>query len=157
MAGETGRKETSFSNIEEDQIKAAKFLGEEVGFAKDIGMEILEVEEGYCRGRVAIEQRHLNPLNTVHGGVFFTLADTVCGIAAASTGYGGPTVQGDMDYLRPVQGEEIVCAARVVKTGRTLTWVEGIITDETGQEVTRTKFIYYRLKEAGHFGFRSRD
>lgn len=141
----------------QDQISLAKYLGEEIGFSKDIGMEVLEVSEGYCRGRVAIGKRHLNPLNTVHGGVFFSLADTVCGIAAASTGYGGPTVQGDMDYLRAVQGSEIVCTAKVTKAGRTLTWVDGVITDDTGREVAHTKFIYYRLKEAGHFGFKSRD
>ena len=105
----------------------------------------------------SLEERHLNPLNTVHGGVFFTLADTICGIAAASAGYGGPTVQGDMDYMRAVRGKEISCTARVVKTGKTLTWVDGIIADDTGREVARTKFIYYRLKEAKHFGFVSRD
>lgn len=142
---------------EEEQLRAARYLGEEIGFSKEVGIEILELSEGRCVGRIAVKKRHLNPLNTVHGGVFFTLADTVCGIAAASSGYGGPTVQGDMDYMRAVRGSEIVCTANVVKTGSTLTWVEGIITDDTGREVARTKFIYYRLKEAKHFGFESRE
>ena len=118
-------------------------------------MEILEVDNGYCKGRVLLEKRHMNPINTVHGGVFFALADTICGIAAASTGHGGPTVQGDMDYLRAVRGKEIVCTANVIKTGKTLTWVEGTISDDTGREVAKTKFIYYRLKESRHFGFES--
>lgn len=150
-------KKTAIAFSMEEQMKAAKYIGEEVGFSKDIGMEVQEVEEGFCKGRIRLEKRHLNPLNTVHGGVFFTLADTICGIAAASAGYGGPTVQGDMDYMRAVRGKEIICTARVVKTGKTLTWVDGIITDDTGREVARTKFIYYRLKEAKHFGFISRD
>ena len=142
---------------QEEQLKAARYLGEEIGFSKEVGMEILELSEGMCVGRIAVKKQHLNPLNTVHGGVFFTLADTVCGIAAASSGYGGPTVQGDMDYMRAVRGSEIICTAKVVKTGNTLTWVEGSITDDTGREVARTKFIYYRLKEAKHFGFESRE
>ncbi len=141
----------------EEQMKAAKYLGEEIGFSKDIGLEVTELDSGYCKGRIALEKRHLNPLNTVHGGVFFTLADTICGIAAASAGYGGPTVQGDMDYMRAVRGKEICCTAKVTKTGKTLTWVDGVITDDTGREVARTKFIYYRLKEAKHFGFESKD
>lgn len=141
----------------EEQWKAAKFLGQETGFSKDIGMEVVEVGDGFCIGKIVLEKRHMNPLNTVHGGVFFTLADTICGIAAASTGHGGPTVQGDMDYMRAVRGKEIVCTAKVSKTGKTLTWVDGIITDDTGRECARTKFIYYRLKEARHFGFESRE
>ena len=156
MKENTNKERDSRFSLEE-QIKAAKFIGEEIGFSKDIGLEVLEVSEGYCKGRIALHKRHMNPLNTVHGGVFFTLADTICGIAAASAGYGGPTVQGDMDYMRAVRGKEISCTARVVKTGKTLTWVDGIIADDTGREVARTKFIYYRLKEAKHFGFVSRD
>ena len=58
----------------EEQKRAAKFLCEEVGFSKDVGMEILEVDSGYCKGRVLLEKRHMNPINTVHGGVFFALA-----------------------------------------------------------------------------------
>ena len=156
MKENTNKERDSRFSLEE-QIKAAKFIGEEIGFSKDIGLEVMEVSEGYCKGRIALHKRHMNPLNTVHGGVFFALADTICGIAAASTGYGGPTVQGDMDYMRPVKGKEITCTARVAKTGRTLTWVEGIITDDNGIEVARTKFIYYRLKETRHFGFESMD
>ena len=143
--------------ITEQDRERARFLGEEVGFSKDVNLKIVDVGKGRCVGKVTIEKRHLNPLNTVHGGVFFTQADTICGLAAASSGYGGPTVQGDMDYLRPVRGKEIRCTANVVKTGRTLTWVEGVITDDTETEVARTKFIYYRLKETEHFGFRSRE
>ena len=150
-------EQEAFKNASDEDFKRAKYLGEEVGFSKDIGIEILELREGYCKGRILIRPRHLNPLNTVHGGVFFTLADTVCGIAAASTGHGGPTVQGDMDYMRAVRGSEIICTATVSKTGNTLTWVDGIITDDTGRECARTKFIYYRLKAAKHFGFESRD
>ena len=149
-------KRESFQN-DQSQWEAAKYLAEEVGFSKETGIEIVDVGEGYCIGKIAIEKRHLNPLNTLHGGVFFTLADTICGIAAASTGYGGPTVQGDMDYIRAVRGKEVTCSARIIKTGKTLTWVEGIITDDQGREVARTKFIYCRLKETEHFGFRSKE
>ena len=86
---------------------------------------------------------------------------TGCGSSsAASSGVEraveeGTTVQGDMDYLRAVRGKEIVCTANVIKTGKTLTWVEGTISDDTGREVAKTKFIYYRLKESRHFGFES--
>ena len=63
--------------LAENPVRMAKYLGEEVGFAKAVGMKIIEVREGYCQGMIPIENRHLNPLHTVHGGVFFSLADTV--------------------------------------------------------------------------------
>ena len=85
MKENTNKERDSRFSLEE-QIKAAKFIGEEIGFSKDIGLEVMEVSEGYCKGRIALHKRHMNPLNTVHGGVFFTLADTICGIAAAASG-----------------------------------------------------------------------
>ena len=51
-----------------------------------------------------MDDRHLNPLGTVHGGCLYTLADTVAGFAAASCGFEGPTLSGNMYFLRPTMG-----------------------------------------------------
>ena len=49
-----GKKPVNDFSLEE-QMKAAKYIGEEIGFSKDIGLEVLEVEEGYCKGRIVLE------------------------------------------------------------------------------------------------------
>ena len=64
MKENTNKERDSRFSLEE-QIKAAKFIGEEIGFSKDIGLEVLEVSEGYCKGRIALHKRHMNPLNTL--------------------------------------------------------------------------------------------
>ncbi len=87
-------------------------------FSGAAGLEILDVGRGYCKGRIRIDERHMNPLSTVHGGVLYTMADTIAGMAAATAGNPGPTVSGDMYFMRPATGcEEIFCEAKVIKRG----------------------------------------
>ena len=52
-------------------------------FIELIGIKIIEADEGYCKAELKVNDRHLNPLGTVHGGCLYTLADTVAGFAAA--------------------------------------------------------------------------
>lgn len=37
-------------------------------FIELIGIKIIEADEGYCKAELEVDDRHLNPLGTVHGG-----------------------------------------------------------------------------------------
>lgn len=79
-------------------------------FIELIGIKIIEADEGYCKAELEVDDRHLNPLGTVHGGCLYTLADTVAGFAAASCGFEGPTLSGNMYFLRPTMGvKKLTC------------------------------------------------
>ena len=41
---------------------------EENSFAKTIGLEMLELREGYAEGRSPVKEESKNPLGTMHGG-----------------------------------------------------------------------------------------
>lgn len=112
-------------------------------FVEMIGMEITDADLGYCKGELKVEDRHKNPLGTVHGGCLYTMADTVGGLAAASLGMGGPTLSGNMYFLRPALNvEKLVCEARVIKNGKRIRVVEVNIYGDNGEEIARTLFEY---------------
>ncbi len=46
-------------------------------FPGDLGIEPLEIEDHFARGRIVVDQRHLHPGGYVHGGVWTALGDTV--------------------------------------------------------------------------------
>ncbi len=52
-----------------------KFLPE--SFPGDLGIEPLEIEDSFARGRIVVDKRHLHPGGYVHGGVWTALGDTV--------------------------------------------------------------------------------
>ena len=51
-------------------------------FRKKIEMEITEARPGYAVGEIVLKPWHMNILGIVHGGVLYSLADTVGGTAA---------------------------------------------------------------------------
>lgn len=51
-------------------------------FASYVGIELLEVGDGYAEAQMEITDNHLNGVNILHGGAIFTLADYT--FAAAS-------------------------------------------------------------------------
>jgi 1,4-dihydroxy-2-naphthoyl-CoA hydrolase len=46
-------------------------------FPGDLGVELLEIDDGHVRGRLAADERHMHPGGYVHGGVWVAFADTV--------------------------------------------------------------------------------
>lgn len=56
-------------------------IGRNDKFIELMGIRIVEVDEGYCKGELEVTDQHMNPLGTVHGGCLYTLADTVAGFA----------------------------------------------------------------------------
>lgn len=63
-----------------------EYFGERVkiGFPNHMKYELVELKEGYAKGRIILEKFHLAPNGFIHGGVMAFLADTTCGYACVS-------------------------------------------------------------------------
>lgn len=119
-----------------------------MGFIKDIGIVLTELREGYAKGELLLQPKHMNPIGSVHGGVLFTMADTVGGAAATSRGRYVTTVSGNMNYLRPAMNCKcIVGESREVKIGKNMCVYEVMITDDAGKEIALATMTYYYLRE----------
>jgi len=104
------------------------------------GITITDVDPGRARMSVTIDDRHFNPMGTMHGGVSCTLADSAMGIAYASTldeGESFTTLELKINFLRPVRSGTLSADARVVQRGRTVGVAECTVTDEQGRMVAR--------------------
>lgn len=106
------------------------FLHDE--FARQNGIEIVEIAEGYARTQVRIEPRHLNAGGYVQGGVLFTLADLA--FAAATNSHGTLTVtsSANITFVRGASGGIITAQAQELAAGRHLPFCEVRIIDGEG-------------------------
>jgi acyl-CoA thioesterase len=79
--------------------------------------------------KLVLEQRHVNPMGSAHGGLLMTLMDITLGsTAGASIGFGGvyPTVQLSCNFLAAAMvGEELRGEAKVERMSKTLAFVSG--------------------------------
>lgn len=45
-------------------------------FSKWLGIDVLEIKEGYCKIKMTLRAEMMNGLNVVHGGIAFSFADS---------------------------------------------------------------------------------
>jgi acyl-CoA thioesterase len=84
--------------------------------SRALGLELLEVRPGYARLRMAVRPDFLNGHQICHGGLIFTLADST--FAFACNSYNVNTVASgcSIEFLRPVQGGDVLTAEAVEQT-----------------------------------------
>ena len=84
-----------------DYENLMEFHNKENPFTREMGVQIFEIREGYAKLKLSVKKSHTNALGIVHGGCLFTLADSVCGVAASSYGRQSVTVNASINYLSP--------------------------------------------------------
>lgn len=108
---------------------------------------ILDVDEMAVRVRLNVDDRHLRPGGTISGPSMFALADV--SIYLAVLAMIGPmalavTTNISMDFMRkPAAGADLICAARLLKLGRSLAVGDGLIfSDGQAAPVARASMTY---------------
>ncbi len=76
--------------------------------------------------RVAVDDRHRQPMGIVHGGVYATIAETLASIgtvsAVAADGKVALGISNQTNFMRPISSGEIRSVAVPIHRGRT-TWI----------------------------------
>jgi len=107
---------------EEISKERAAFLAEDYGrgFIKHCRFEAQTVRRGYFESRVRIKKHHRQQDGFIHAGVMATMADHTAGYAAFTTvseGFQILTIEFKINFLRPAQGDLLICRSRVIREG----------------------------------------
>lgn len=136
------------SSLNEIEKKAElmKFLDNNE-YIKHLGIEILEMRQGYGKARMPYKNDVLNPYMSIHGGVLYSFADIVAGTTAAMEGQFATTVNGNMNFLEPAMNTEyITCEAKCVRSGRNLVVYNVEIRDDENKLLDDGSFTFYKTK-----------
>lgn len=118
-------------------------------FAQLLGMELLEVQEGYVYGRMRMDEHFSNIYGGMHGGCIYALADTFAGIAASTYGSYVTTIDGKMNYLEPVNDvSHVYCEVHAQRQGGKIGVYTATITDGAGHLFATADFTYYRMSQS---------
>lgn len=131
-----------------DYEKLKDWFNELNVFAKEIGLEIIHIEEGYAKAKLEIAPMHMNPYQTLHGGVLYTMADVAGGSAALSHNRPVFTVDSQFHFLNA--GRNVTCLygeGKTVKAGKQLIVVEIDVTDQDGTLLCKGTFTYMQVSE----------
>ena len=93
-------------------------------FADYIGIERV-LCDGAWTAQLKIDDRHLNGLDAVQGGVIFTLADYAFAIASNTDGRTSVGLQTSISYLAPAKTDDVLIAGiREISRRRTVSVYE---------------------------------
>src|SRR2546425_2583976 len=118
--------------------------------ARLLGFVAKSIEPGRAVFEMEADERHHNPMGTLHGGVYCDLADAAMGYAYAATlaeGETFTTVELKINFLRAVRQGRLTAEARVVKAGTALGFVECDVTDHAGKLVARASSTCMKLRQ----------
>src|ERR1700694_1317590 len=98
--------------------------------ARMIGFRLIAAEPGRATFEIDVDERHMNPMGTLHGGILCDVADAAMGVAYVSTladDESFTTLELKINFLRPVWRGRLTATGSVVNRGRTVR-----LTDCTG-------------------------
>jgi uncharacterized protein (TIGR00369 family) len=114
-----------------------------------LGLVLKSIEPGRTVFEMKADERHHNPMGTLHGGIYCDLADAAMGYAYAATlgdGESFTTVELKMNFFRPVRTATLTAEAWVVKAGGTLGYVECEVKDQAGKLVAKAASTCMKLR-----------
>jgi uncharacterized protein (TIGR00369 family) len=115
-----------------------------------IGFVMKSVEPGHAIFEMEADERHHNPMGTLHGGIYCDLADAAMGYAYAATlaeDETFTTIELKINFLRAVRKATLTAEARVVKAGSTLGYIECEVKDQTGKMVAKAASTCMKLRQ----------
>ncbi|MGX9121051.1 PaaI family thioesterase [Mesorhizobium sp. BHbsci] len=105
-------------------------------FQKVLGIELDEVSSDCITAHIEIEDRHINSVGAVHGGVLMSLADSLGGMGALQNlglTQRTATLESKTNFVRPCTGSRITAECRPLHLGRQTSVWHTILRDEGGR------------------------
>lgn len=117
-------------------------------FSQWLGIEVVEVNVGYCRLKMKVRKEMLNGFQITHGGIAYSLADTALAFASNTYGKKCISMETSISHIECVQDRDVLTAiteelSQTKKTGLYLI----TITNQDNQEVAFFKGTVYRTSK----------
>jgi len=137
----------------DDQImETLRIPREQAPVAKLLGMHLASAGPGLATFTMDVDERHHNPMGSVHGGILGDLADAAMGYAVISTLAADETfttIEYKLNFLRPAFREKLRCHARVDTRGKTIAYAIADILNEDGKVVAKAVSTNLIIKRSG--------
>jgi uncharacterized protein (TIGR00369 family) len=117
---------------------------------RTIPFRVTHIEPGACVVELTTDPAaHANPMGTVHGGVFCTIADAAMGIAhwvGLEEGESFTSIDFGINFFRPVWSDELKATARVINGGRSVSYYGCELTRGDGKLVAHATSTVMTLR-----------
>jgi acyl-CoA thioesterase len=114
-------------------------------FSQWLGIEVLDIREGYSKIKMTIRQEMVNGFGIVHGGVPFSLADSAFAFACNNRNNLSVALDVTITFTKAVQvSDELTAEAKEVHNGRSTGVYLITVTNQKGEQVALFKGTCFR-------------
>jgi acyl-CoA thioesterase len=115
-------------------------------FAKQIGMNLIEIRTGFARATLLITDEKVNMYQMAHGGAIFSVADQACEAAGNSFGEPAVALQHSIHFLAAGKsGDLIEATAKVTNRFNRIGLIEFEVKNQEGLLLaTGQQLIYFK-------------
>jgi acyl-CoA thioesterase len=114
-------------------------------FSKWMGIEVLEIREGYSKIKMGIRNEMVNGFGIVHGGIPFSLADSAFAFACNNRNNLSVALDTSITFTKAIHpGDTLIAEAEEIHNGRSTGVYVITITNQTEQQVAMFKGTCFR-------------
>lgn len=114
-------------------------------FSQWLGIELLEVKEGYSKIKMTIREEMVNGFGIIHGGVTFSLADSAFAFACNNRNQLSVALDTSINFIKPVHAGDVLTAeATELHNGKSTGLYQIEVFNQKNHKVAQFKGLCYR-------------
>ena len=118
-------------------------------FSQWLGIEVLEIKEGYSKIKMTVRKEMINGFGIVHGGIAFSLADSAFAFACNNRNVLSVALDTSINFIKPVHVDDVLIAeAEELHNGKSTGLYHITISNQKNHEVAVFKGLCYRTDKS---------
>lgn len=114
-------------------------------FSQWLGIEVLEVAEGYSKIKMLLRNEMINGFGIIHGGIAFSLADSAFAFACNNRNNLSVALDTSITFTKATKpGDVLTAEAKELHNGRSTGLYLIIVTNQLGEQVALFKGTCFR-------------
>lgn len=132
------------TNDEKARQVVDKMINDDL-FSQWLGIEVLEIREGYSKLKMTVRKEMVNGFGIVHGGIAFSLGDSAFAFACNNRNNLSVALDTAINFTKPVHvGDELTAEAKEIHNGKSTGLYHISITNQRDHVVAFFKGTCFR-------------
>lgn len=114
-------------------------------FSQWLGIQVLEIKEGYSKVQMTLRNEMLNGFGVIHGGISFSLADSAFAFACNNRNNLSMALDTSINFTKPTfPGDVLTAEAKELHNGRSTGLYLITVTNQRNEQVALFKGTCFR-------------
>jgi acyl-CoA thioesterase len=117
-------------------------------FSRWLGIEVLEIKEGYSKIKMTVREEMINGFGIVHGGIAFSLSDSAFAFACNNRNNLSVALDTSINFTKPVHvGDVLIAEAKELHNGKSTGLYHITVTNQRDHIVALFKGTCFRTNK----------